>query len=230
MNWIKDYKRYILQNVKGCNPSLAESIACTVLGAVANKRLMITTEIGDLYPNFFFFTVGYSGTFKSVPIKYFVQPLLEEYKNLQGGEDLVLPSKFSIEGFIENLSKGAKGIIFRDEFSGILKSTRKDYLSELLEFLSELYDGTLQKRYTKSAKSEEQKNVFASLLTNTTPYMFSLMDYDTFFLQGFGNRCMFDFNELKQPLKLSEDFFIGNEGKWKRPEEIKEFATTDKRR
>jgi len=224
MNWILDYKNYILQNVKGCNPSLAESIACTILGAVANRRLMITTEIGELYPNFFFFTVGYSGTFKTVPIKYFVLPLLEAYKNLEGGEDLILPSTFSIEGFIEILSKGAKGIVLRDEFSGILKSARKDYLSELLEFLSQLYDCTLQKRYTKSAKLEEQKNVFVSLITNTTPYMFSLIDYDTFFLQGFGNRCLYDFNELNQPLKLSEDFFICNALEWKRPEEIKEFA------
>jgi predicted transcriptional regulator len=224
LNWIEDYKNYILQNVKGCNPSLAESIACAVLGTVANRRLMITTEIGELYPNFFFFTIGYSGTFKSVPIKYFVFPLLQEYAKLPGGEDLILPSKFSIEGFIENLSKGAKGIILRDEFSGLLKSAKKEYLSELIEFLSELYDCTLQKRYTKSAKSEEQKNVFVSLITNTTPYMFSLMDYETFFLQGFGNRCLFDFNDSSKPLVISNEFFMGSYGEWKRPEEIQEFA------
>jgi hypothetical protein len=121
--------------------------------------------------------------------------------------DIIVPTRFSVEGLIEWFAKYCQqGGLIRDEFTSVFKETTKAYLGDNLEFLSELYDGMMQKRFTKSYKLEQVVKVYVVLLTATTPYLYKVMKPE-FFVQGTGNRIrieMFDGNVPK--MDKSEDW------------------------
>lgn len=175
------------------NPLWADTVSMATLASVL-EGLHFTTIVGPLNLNIYALCIGPSGLAnKTVPMKNFVMPILEKAGEV-ASSDFVLPSRFSLEGLIARLNEGSKkssGLIWTDEFTHVLKEAYgAGYLSEILEFLSELYDGTAQKRYTKKAKLEESKNVFVNFLSATTPYIYEVMKPEMF-LQGTANRFLF---------------------------------------
>lgn len=219
--FIADFSELILESIP-TSADWAEAIALTVEAAVLGK-VKALTEIGPLSLNVFNLMIGPSGlAYKSTPLLYYVYPVLAQVTELID-KPIIMPGRFSIEGMIEYLSKrhtkGKKkgepmhdeGVIVRDEFTSLFKSVySREYLADVMEFLSELYDGTMQKRYTRKAKLEHSEHVYISLLAATTPYLFQVMKRD-FFIQGTGNRVLFTLYEPKieeLPVINSVEFFM----------------------
>lgn len=217
--FIADFSSLILENIP-TSPDWAEAIALTAEATVLSK-VKVLTKIGPLSLNVWNLMIGPSGlAYKSTPILYFVYPTLAAVTGLIN-KPIIMPGRFSVEGMIEYLSmkhkKGKRtgdpmhdeGIIVRDEFTSLFKAVySKGYLADAMEFLSELYDGTMQKRYTRKMKLEQSEHVYICLLAATTPYLFSVMERN-FFIQGTGNRVLFTmFEPVKLPVIDAEDFFI----------------------
>jgi hypothetical protein len=189
-DFIEDYTKFILRYID-TNPDWAEASAIQVLNAVVSDRIFCHTKIGKLNTNLFYLAIGPSGlAMKSASLKYFVFPILTSEKMTHR----ILPNRFSVEGFISYLKDHPCGLIIRDEFSSMFKDTSKSYLGDVLEFLSELYDGTIQKRATKKGGIEDNVNVNVSLIGATTPYLFQIMEI-SFFVQGTGNRILYFWND-----------------------------------
>jgi hypothetical protein len=98
----------------------------------------------------------------------------------------------------------------------------KSYLGDVLEFLSELYDGSIQKRATRTVGIEESQNICINFIGASTPYIFSIMDIG-FFIQGTGNRFLYIFNDANlEP--TPKDFFLADISKFERDVQITSFA------
>lgn len=166
--------------------------------------------------NIFTVAVGPSGlAYKSTPMNYFVVPTLLAVGE-RVGKPLLMPSRFSVEGMIEYLSKknnkgeyvNNEGCIVRDEFTSVFKEAyKKDYLMDALEFLSELYDGTVVRRYTRKTQLEEYRKVYVNLIAATTPYLYTVMRRE-FFVQGTGNRILFVIHKPDSVPKVDGEVFF----------------------
>jgi len=64
--------------------------------------------------------------------------------------------------------------------------------ADSMEFLSELYDGNYQKRYTITHGLQEVPQMYVTLLSATTTHWLKEMDAK-FFIQGTGNRFMYTY-------------------------------------
>jgi len=207
--FIKDFGEFLSEH-NPSNPDWIESIAVGCLASSLDRNKFIMTKIGPLRMNVFFLMLGPSGlSNKTSPLLYHTIPVLQ-LLNSMTNRDLMLPSRYSVEGMIEYLSKKqSQGCIIRDEFTSLFKDiTNKKYIADGLEFISELYDGYIQKRYTKSAKIEQPKDVFVNFMAATTPYLFTVMNRG-FFMQGTGNRFLYIFdNPSSVEESTAEEFLI----------------------
>jgi len=197
--FIGEYSKFITSRVP-TSKDWAESVAIAMLSTCCRPDRIIRTKIGKLRLNLFHLVIGPSGlSYKTVPLKDYCLPtMLEVSKKLK--YNTILPSGFSIEGMIEYLDKVQNvGIIIRDEFTTLFKEFyHKKYLSDEMEFLSQLYDGLMQMRYTRRAKLDHVVSCYVNLLATTTPYLYRVMKPD-FFIQGIGNRILytlFDGNDV----------------------------------
>jgi len=207
--FIKDFSDFLSEH-NPSNPDWIESIAIGCLASSLDRSKFIMTKIGPLRMNVFYLMVGPSGlSNKTSPLLYYAIPVLHMLNSMIN-KDIMLPSRYSVEGMIEYLSKKqSQGCIIRDEFTSLFKDiTNKKYIADGLEFISELYDGYIQKRYTKSAKIEQPKDVYVNFMAATTPYLFTVMNR-SFFMQGTGNRFLYIFdNPSTVEESTAEEFFI----------------------
>jgi ribosomal protein S17E len=189
-DFIENFTDFITDEID-TNKDWAESISTCLLGTAIGPMITTITRVGYLHLNTWYMVIGTSGlAHKTTPLKYFAIPMVNKLSDeLQ--KSLLMPSRFSIEGMIQYFNKiGNEGIVIRDEFTSAFKETNKEYLTDMTEFLSECYDGSVQKRYTRSTDLQESKSVYVNFMAATTPYLFRVMQYD-FFIQGTGNRIMF---------------------------------------
>ena len=166
----------------------------SVCGNISNTNLL-----GPIKANIFGLVIGPSGLSKS---KILIENGLDIVDNVSDWS--TFPSRFSIEGAIEwfvgkktikedgsevvDLPAHPHNTLFRDEFTGMIKEKDKPYLSDIPEFLSEVYTGSAQKRYTKTAKLEKSDRVFFSFISVTTPAIYGKILPPDYFSQGLGNR------------------------------------------
>ena len=226
MTFIEDFSKYIMDKFP-TNRDWADLCSLTAISSSISRDTAVYTRMGPMRLNIFSLNIGPSRlAYKSTPLKYCLIPTLY---NL--GENLnkrfLLPSRYSMEGLIEYMSEfWSQGCIVRDEFTSQFKDVRnKKYLAEGMEFLSELYDGMLQIRYTKSSKLEEITKVYVNYIGATTPYIFTVMPRD-FFVQGTGNRYLFIYSEPKEDeiLKFDKDCAMAYDSMIEVDEEHMEFA------
>lgn len=225
-NFIEDFRNFILEYVP-TDERWAEAIAITVLSTAVGRKRVILSRIGDLHLNVWHLMIGPSGlAYKSAPILYFALPTLAELSKAIG-YPVIMPSRYSIEGFIEYMSQGYNwGCIIRDEFTALFKEvTNKQYLADAMEFMSELYDGMIQKRYTRKAKLEEAVDVYVVLAAATTPYLYKIMKPE-FFMQGTGNRILYIIYRGKKSVleTTADEFFYGLDKRHDRQDRAIKFA------
>ena len=237
--FIKEYSELILESIP-TSRDWAEAIAMTVESVVLGN-VKVTTKIGPLALNIWNLMVGPSGlAYKTTPLIYYVYPTLSEITEMIG-KPVIMPSRFSVEGMIEYVSGGYKtekgskkkiwvpgnneGCIIKDEFTTLFKEAQsKQYLADIMEFMSELFDGAMQKRFTRKTKLEQSKKVYISLLAATTPYLFSVMDKN-FFIQGTGNRILYTIFEPSKPEEFrADEYFVTGRREREREAKVSEFA------
>jgi hypothetical protein len=120
------------------------------------------------------------------------------------------PESFTSEGLTTWLTKHPHGMIASDEFTNIFKgSVGKDYLANVMETLSRLYDSEIEKKATISRGIEDVKDIHICFASATTPYILLLME-ENFFWQGMGNRILWiiDSSIVKIDLKEEENFAL----------------------
>lgn len=191
----------------------AECIAISMLSTIMGPNRYISNIKGKLTLNTWFLCIGPSGlASKTIPMKTYLTPTMTNISNFaQDNYHFVLPSRFSVEGFIKYFDTRNVGIIIRDEFTSMIKDTAKDYISDVLEFLSEMYDGQIQPRFTAQHGLNELKTCYIVFIGATTPYLYRVMKPD-FFTQGTGNRMMielFDDSDIREIKQDPETFFRG---------------------
>lgn len=202
-DFIKDYTKF-LDEISDASPDWTECVALGLLSTSLGRKRVLTTKKGLLHLNLFFLNIAPSGLFdKTVTLNPTIR-ILYRMGNKKTGYSL-LPSKYSMEGMLEYMKKyNAEGCIIRDEFTSLLKGVfNKAYLAEGTEFLSEMYDGQLQIRYTKSSKLEKVTNVFVCLLSATTDYIFTIPNFKDIYQQGTGNRIIHTYSTLDE-VKLND--------------------------
>jgi hypothetical protein len=208
----------------------SECIATSMLSTVMGPERFIINVQGKLNLNVWYMCIGPSGlAHKTIPMKTYLIPILIKASELLPDKyHLVLPSKFSVEALIKFMKDHTLGCIIRDEFTGLLKeSAGKDYLVDSLEFLSELYDGLIQKRSTIAHGTQELAHVFVTFVTATTPYLYKVMKPD-FYTQGTGNRInieMFHDSDIPEAPINPEEYFKGRVFETQRDNFIEEVAT-----
>ena len=217
--FIDEFRDFILDRTD-TSPDWAEAIGTSLCSTAIGSEKRLVTLMGAIKLNVFYIMIGPSGiASKSVPINQFARPILTEYNELVGydmnmdpPQTCMFPGHFSIEGILQYLSNPDtihNGILMRDEFTNMFADSQKQYMGGIIEFLSELYDGHLNARYTRSTKLEKPTNVYASILAATTPYIYKVMTTD-FFVQGTGNRVLWvlwDKEVRRKTYQSPHDFF-----------------------
>jgi hypothetical protein len=96
-----------------------------------------------------------------------------------------------------------EAIMIYDEISSFFKDTKnKKWMSDALEFISELWDNWVGERETKTHGHEGGVRAFISILGATTDHFFETIDR-SFFVQGTGNRFLF---VLSMPRDIQMNF------------------------
>ena len=215
-SWIEEYRDFLVQQT-GTDTIWAESIATSILSTVLGSRRYLYTKQGAIKMNLFFLYIGPSGLArKSLPMTNFGQPLIDKYDELMGYTSMTppkrteLPRRFSLEGMITYLNEeNQEGLLWKDEFTSMFKEANKEYMSGLIEFVSELVDGRLGARYTNKNKMQLPQDVYVNVLAATTPYIYQILSQD-FFTQGTGNRVLYmiyDGVYKPQEIIATEDYF-----------------------
>jgi len=206
---------------KGVSPTWAETCARTTLGTILDK-VKIAYAGKPLSVNQFNLCIGPPGVIKTLPLEFCREIISRVDQKTK--YDYLLPSKFTSPSMIQHLSELRKdspkwpkkykhnhGTIFRDEFTALFKQAREvEYMSDMLEFLSELYDGSVQKKRTVERGVEEAPVVNVNLLSATTYDFLSKVD-DDFFTQGTGTRFLYtviDFDDIEIK-KFERKHFLG---------------------
>lgn len=206
-------------------PDWAEAIAIS-LEASALEKMRIVNVMNPLALNVWFLNIGASGlAHKSLPLRSFVYGIVDKFEELTG-KKMRIPSRYTVEGLIEYLCKKIEvgensgqpehntGLLIRDEFTSLLKEYEsKSYLSDQMEFLSELFDGVVQSRMTRKTGLEEGGEVYINFLGTTTPYLYSIMD-KSFFIQGTGNRLVYIIHDVQTVKRYQASEYFVPESEW----------------
>jgi len=230
-DFVEDLKNRIISTMPDVSPDWAELCAIAPLSAILHNARIIEQE-KYLKLNLLMLMVGQSGIKKSMPMTTWTYQVVKETGE-KLGRDFILPSRSSVEGFINYMSTlkpkdkpRDAGIMIRDEFGGLFNQLRKaDWQADGMEFISEMYDGIYQKRATVTHGVSHVESLYASLMSATTPQFITMMDSD-FFIQGTGNRilyCYYDVNDYKSANINTEEYF---KKQWsgKKEKEVSEFA------
>lgn len=223
-DFITQVADFITKSTK-TKPEWAECVATSMLSTVMGPHRYISDVMGKLKLNVWYMCLGPSGLAKkTIPLNNYLFPIIGK---VGPGEKLILSNRFSMEGFIKYFPEDGTGSIIRDEFTGLLKESKsKDYVVDLLEFLSELYDGTVQKRATVTHKINEIKHCYITFITATTPYLYKIMRPE-FYTQGTGNRILmelFDVDAVDDDEYDPEEVFQGRVFDKKRDDFVYEIA------
>lgn len=118
--------------------------AFTILSAMLCGTLKLPTSYDVIVPNLWFMVLGDTTLTRKTTSMNIAMGLIEKID-----KTLVMATDGSVEGLFTNLSlrPGKPSIFLRDEFSGLIQSMmKKDYMADLPEMLTKMYDGKMQKR------------------------------------------------------------------------------------
>ncbi len=118
--------------------------AFTILSALLCGTLKLPTSYDEIIPNLWFMVLGDTTLTRKTTSMNIAIGMLDKLDS-----SLVMATDGSVEGLFTNLSMrpGKPSIFLRDEFSGLIASMmKKDYMADLPEMLTKMYDGKMQKR------------------------------------------------------------------------------------
>jgi hypothetical protein len=139
-------ERYIdwAKQITDASPQYHQAGAFTLLGALVAANCKLQTSFGDVVPNLWFAVLGETTiTRKSTAMKIALSILREI------DEDVMFATDGTSEGILSGLAgrDGKPSLFFRDEITGLFQSIlTKDYMSDMPETLTKLYDGDMVRR------------------------------------------------------------------------------------
>jgi hypothetical protein len=150
---------------------------------------------------------------KSRPLRAFPERIIPSIENVRG-LTIRFPSSFTPEAVSHFLNPrddedGSVQIVYRgmcqviDEYSSTLKRVRKDYMADLFEQLTLLYDGIIEPNWTVTHGVEAGVSIYLCVLGATSPDFLSNMNKGgmshEFFRQGLGSRFLYIYRGEKPP-------------------------------
>lgn len=135
--------------------------AFTLLSAIVSGSVRLETSFGNVVPNLWFMIVGPTTvTRKSVSMDLAMELLFEIDPEIM----------FATDGSMEGITTGLKtrdgkaSVFHRDEFTGLLQSmTTKDYMKDMPEHLTKLYDSKPMKRILRKEEIILRRPIFLIL-------------------------------------------------------------------
>lgn len=203
-DFVEKLTSFIVKNVEMVQEEWARLLAISLLSTFLGDIQIVKKPPVKL--NLYILMIASSGTRKSLPIIHVVVKILKKV-GVKLSKDFMLPTKSSVEGFIKDLVDNMQkdGVIISHEFSGVFKKSRESgYQSDALEFMSENYDGIGYDRSTISHGKQKLDNIYIGILACSTPYFLKKMDED-FFIQGTGNRFLYNYFDVKNFIIPSKD-------------------------
>lgn len=142
-------------------PQYHQAGAFTIIGALLSSTVRLETSFGDVIPNLWFNILGETTlTRKSTAMRIAVQ-LLKEVD-----EDVMFATDGTSEGILTGLQgrDGKSSLFYRDEITGLFQAMlSKDYMSDMPEHLTKLYDGDTVKRLLRKEEIIVKNPVFLML-------------------------------------------------------------------
>jgi len=203
--FLQPFEEFIVKRTR-TNRLWARSLALSSLATAIGDEVKFRTSIGPLQLNLFYVDIGASGLAKkTLAMQYYSKPTLLKLEELLKMK-VLLPEEFTAEGMHEyflssdvpslqgverKYDVSLSGTIYQDEFSKFIKEVRsKKYMTGLFEFLSELYDGYVKSRFTRTGKYQPGVKVCVNLVAASTPAILPFLQPE-FFRLGLGNRILF---------------------------------------
>lgn len=149
-NFITQYVGY---GSKTCDayPEYHYSGALTLLSVAVGRKLVIKLKQGRIYPNIWAFNLGPSTiSRKSTAVAKMEDMLMEVCP------DGAIPKAFSPEALIEFLSECPVSYLVKDEVGQLLSSMRKQYMEDIRDFFSEIYDNRDFRRKLRTGKRKDK--------------------------------------------------------------------------
>jgi len=179
--------------------------ALWLISSLCNARVEVRLKQEIVRPNLFITMFGRSTTSRKTTI---VNKTREIYKSVTC--ELLPNEDFSIEGYLESLSKNPQQHHVRDEVAGFLAKIHKQYNEGFNELECALYDGqdfkkTLASKGNKEPKVFDIKSPYVTKLYATTPDNYLKYMNIEDFICGREFRTLFVFplySKQKMPLAL----------------------------
>lgn len=173
------------------------NLSCATIAATVGPKYFIMTQKGKLYLNIFTLLIGGSGISDKTTALNLYEKIVNEYQKKTGAK-ILLPSKFTPEALVQELNNQAKktqaipeGIISSDEYTRMIKESKsREYLSTSLEFMAQLYSGSIDSNITIGRGYESVTEACVSFVSVTT-FSFIEKITDEFWTQGNGVRIMY---------------------------------------
>lgn len=156
-------ERYIrwATDLTDASPQYHQAGAFTLLGSLISSTVRLETSYGDVVPNLWFNILGETTlTRKSTAMRIAVQ-LLKEVD-----EEVMFATDGTSEGILTGLQgrDGKASLFYRDEITGLFQAMlSKDYMSDMPEHLTKLYDGDTVKRLLRKEEITVTNPVFLML-------------------------------------------------------------------
>lgn len=143
--------------------------ALMIISSLVERQKFINLNQEIIHPNLYVFVLGLStSSRKSASVK-----IMNRLMQTNGwGALRYLPSSFSYEGFVEEMSEDSNRILVVDEAGSLLKNMQKKYATEIKDLLCHLYGGEDFYRKLRSKKEKHTFNIidpFLSIFLATTP-------------------------------------------------------------
>ena len=180
--------------------------AFQVLSGATKRKTFVATEQEDVRLNLWNITLGYSGISRKTTTRRSIFSHLEEIDYLN-----YIPVKLTPEALYAELHSAynkqedeSNAMILGDELGSFFKSLKKDYMSEMTDTLSDVYDcKKLMERSSISSKRVTVRNPYLRIYGGGTKTVIKHLT-DEQFEQGFLARFHFvlDFDLEGRKLKL----------------------------
>jgi len=225
--FLTDMMNIMIEKIPRINKAFAFQCSESLLSSCCFNIKTLDAE-GDVYIVIWNMSILPSGLgVKSLPIKHWVIPIMKKVQEKDPTHPLMI-SHFNVESHIKFMNwhshevyneetkeyetvqaKGNVGLIPIDEWTQIQKGFQtKDYMSDVPEHLSEVYDTSIGNRVTITHGFQTVDKCIKAFLSATTPFVYKVWNED-FFVQGLGNRLDYVVVEESGEEKIinHEEFF-----------------------
>jgi hypothetical protein len=125
--------------------------ALTLLSVAVGRKLVIKLKQGLIHPNIWSFNLGPS----TISRKSTAIAKMEDMLKVVCPETAI-PKSFSPEALIEHLSECPVSYLVKDEAAQLLASMKKQYMEDVRDFFSEIYDNRDFRRKLRTGKRKDK--------------------------------------------------------------------------